>query len=75
MMYSGAQSDLFWHPLLSSFGNPIKTLTLKSRMDISSVASRRVASSLDEEEDTCEKLSFGVFHFFHFVAHLQISHF
>ena len=31
---------------------------------------------LDEEEDTCEKLSFGVFHFFHFfVAHPQISRF
>ena len=30
---------------------------------------------LDEEEDTCEKLSFGVFHFFHFFAHPQISRF
>ena len=29
----------------------------------------------DEEEDTCEKLSFGVFHFFHFFAHPQISRF
>ena len=28
---------------------------------------------LDEEEDTCEKLSFGVFHSFHFFAHPQIS--
>ena len=28
---------------------------------------------LDEEEDTCEKLSFGVFHFFHFFVHARIS--
>ena len=32
-----------------------------------------MAAYLDEEEDTCEKLSFGVFHFFHFFAHARIS--
>ena len=28
---------------------------------------------IDEEEDTCEKLSFGVFHFFHVFVHARIT--
>ena len=33
----------------------------------------RARVCVDEEEDTCEKLSFGVFHFFHFFVHARIS--